>query len=437
MQINVNGATATKITGHHERFHRGGFTTLTAALDYAAAGDGALQFFDHRGRSKETLSHTALRQRARGLASGLAKLGVRRRDHVALVAETGPDFVASLFACFFAGAVAVPIPTARAIGSAESYRARLVRQLADCQPMALIGPQRSLEDLRAAGTDARVNIVVAYDAIEPGPPETPPIPAAADVAYIQYSSGSTQAPRGVVLTHGQVAQNCSDILERLEVTAADSGVFWLPWFHDMGLVGGLLAPICSQSQVDFLSPEDFVRRPLVWLELIASRQATISFGTGFAFDLCTRAARSREVDFDLGSWRIAGVGAEPIRRDLLATFADRFARCGFSPTSFVASYGLAEATLAVTMGQPGGGRDVLAREAAISCGSPVGQTAVEIRRESGGRDLSRSSPSTPSCMNRSCQRHTQVLDFPVLVMIDEVPRPSPLRSTIRARHTCF
>jgi len=264
----VNGTTATNTTAKHGGFRRGGFATLTAALDYAARGSGALQFFDKKGRLKESLGHAELRRRALGIAGGLAKLGVGRGDRVALVAETGPGFATSLFACFYAGAIAVPIPTARAIGSADSYRARLERQLVDCAPIALIGSTRSPDDLRAAGAAAGVGIVVADGEIDPDPRATFQAVAADDVAYVQYSSGSTRAPRGVVLTHRQVAQNCTDILERLDVTPSDRGVFWLPWFHDMGLVGGLLAPICSQSQVAFLSPEDFIRRPLVWLELM-------------------------------------------------------------------------------------------------------------------------------------------------------------------------
>ena len=353
-------------------------------MDYAAQGSGALHFFDHRGGLRETLSHSALQRRARGLAGGLEKLGICPQDRVAVVAETGAELAALLFACFYAGAIAVPLPTVRAIGSGDLYQARLARQLGDCQPAAVIGPSQSLEDLKLAGSEAGVDLIIGDDAIVA---ETPTTARAAtgsdDIAYIQYSSGSTRAPRGVVLTHGQVAQNCTDILARLEVVPDDRGVFWLPWFHDMGLVGGLLAPICSQSQVAFLKPEDFIRRPLAWLELIASQAATISFGTGFSFDLCTRAARSRATDFDLATWRIAGVGAEPIRNDLLTAFADKFANAGFAPSSFVASYGLAEATLAVTMSQHGGGGDLLAARPPIPCGPPVGATAVEIRSETG------------------------------------------------------
>ena len=378
----MSDTTVGRLSHDAPAFQRGGFDTLTAALNHAAAGNGALNFFDHRGRMTGTLTHNTLRQQALDIARGLRASGLSAGQHVALVAETGPAFAAHLFACFYAGLVAVPLPTPRAIGNAEQYASRLARQLNDSAARAVIGPPRMRAELSAIGRDVGTGTVAFYGEVEAATADLPAV-SAGDTCYIQYSSGSTRAPRGVVLTHAQVARNATDILDRLAVTPADRGVFWLPWFHDMGLVGGLIAPICSQSQVDFLAPEDFVRRPLVWLELMSGRRATISFATGFAYDLCARAAGAKACEFDLSNWRVAGVGAEPIRGELLTRFAERFAANGFAATAFLASYGLAEATLAVTMTQPGQGLGGPTPDARIACGTPVGATEIEICDERG------------------------------------------------------
>ena len=178
--------------------------------------------------------------------------------------------------------------------------------------------------------------------VEPFGPDEP--------CYIQYSSGSTSFPRGVLVTQRAIAANARAIaVHGLALRADDRCTSWLPLYHDMGLVGCCLTPVMAQITVDYLPSTAFARRPLLWLKLLSDLGGTISFGPTFAYELCTRRAQSGMPEgLDLSRWRVAGIGGEMIRANVLAEFAERFAAAGFDDTAFLPSYGLAEATLAVT-----------------------------------------------------------------------------------------
>jgi fatty-acyl-CoA synthase len=173
-----------------------------------------------------------------------------------------------------------------------------------------------------------------------------------ELAYLQYTSGSTRFPRGVMITQKAVLNNLIIILKYgLRIRPGDRAVSWLPYFHDMGLVGLLLAPMASQVTVDFLNTRDFAMRPRLWLKLMSENRATISFSPPFGYDLAARRLRDDDVDgYDLSSWRVAGVGAELIRTGSLDYFADRLAPSGFDRRAFLPCYGMAECSLAVSFG---------------------------------------------------------------------------------------
>ncbi|MGZ9035428.1 MAG: AMP-binding protein, partial [Rhodospirillales bacterium] len=175
--------------------------------------------------------------------------------------------------------------------------------------------------------------------------------------YVQYSSGSTRQPRGVLITQRSLVHNARAIARHgLALRPGDCGTSWLPLYHDMGLVGFCLTPMLSQIPVHYLSPTAFARRPLVWLKILSEYGGTISFSPTAGYELCVRSASSgANRGFDLRHWRIAGVGGDMLRADVLDRFAERFASHGFSPSAFVPSYGLAEATLAVSFGPLGAG----------------------------------------------------------------------------------
>jgi len=208
-----------------------------------------------------------------------------------------------------------------------------------------------------------------------------------DIAYLQFTSGSTAFPRGVTITHASAMVNLRGIVgPGLGVEAGDRCASWLPFYHDMGLVGFLLGPVVSQLSVDYLRTRDFAVRPVAWLRLISRNGVTIAFGPPIAYRLCTQRWRPRDDDeLDLRRWRVAGIGAETIRPEILEDFARRFERVGFDPAAFLPCYGLAESTLAVTFSERGKGlcyeqvdKDTLAEEALAAPIHPGTSAVTEI-----------------------------------------------------------
>jgi fatty-acyl-CoA synthase len=195
----------------------------------------------------------------------------------------------------------------------------------------------------------------ASEAIETALPDPQPD----DIAYLQYSSGSTRFPHGVMVTHKALLSNLAAHAHSMKIGDGDRGVSWLPFYHDMGLVGCMLSIVANQMSADYLKTEDFARRPLAWLDLISRHDGTaMSYSPTFGYDICARRVSSQmnvAERFDLSRWRVAGNGADMIRPDVMQAFVDSFADAGFKAASFCPSYGLAEATLAVTVMPPGEG----------------------------------------------------------------------------------
>ncbi|WCT73368.1 fatty acyl-AMP ligase [Sphingomonas naphthae] len=385
------------------------FATLGDALDYAASGARGLNFHDARGNLARAYGYAELRQDALGHARRLIALGVKPRDRVALVAETSPDFAALFFGAVYAGAWPVPLPLPTSFGGRDAYIDQLAVQLASSDPKLLLFPREIAAMAGAAAAAKGVEGVVWEDLIASAAPEAVlPRAEADDVAYLQYSSGSTRFPHGVAITHRQLLSNLRAHSIGMEVVDSDRCVSWLPWYHDMGLVGCFLSPVANQVTADYLKTEDFARRPLAWLDLISRNQGTtLSYSPTFGYDICARrmSSQTRASDrFDLSRWRVAGNGADMIRPDVMQAFVDAFAEAGFKAEAFLPSYGLAEATLAVSIMPPGEGIVVeLVEEtelsggdagpagrpqryrAIVNCGKPCLGMEVEIREEDGKR----------------------------------------------------
>ncbi|WP_414900068.1 fatty acyl-AMP ligase [Sphingomonas flavalba] len=382
------------------------FATLGDALDYAARGERGFNFHDARGALIHPYPFAMLRHDARAAAFRLIAHGIGPGDRIALIAETGADFAALFFGAVYAGAWPVPLPLPTSFGGAAAYVDQLRTQLGSCDPALLLYPAELDQMASDAATQAGVMGITfeAFAALESPEALLPPA-RPDDIAYLQYSSGSTRFPHGVAVTHAGLLSNLAAHAHGMAVTSGDRCISWLPWYHDMGLVGCMLSPVANQVSTDYLKTEDFARRPLAWLDLISRNPGTtLSYSPTFGYDICARRMSSQTKAaerFDLSRWRVAGNGADMIRPDVMQAFVDAFADAGFDAKAFLPSYGLAEATLAVSIMPPGEGIVVeLVEEtqlsgasgdagrpqryrAIVNCGVPARDMTIEIREEDG------------------------------------------------------
>ncbi|HBS35549.1 MAG TPA: fatty acyl-AMP ligase [Parvularcula sp.] len=384
------------------------FPTLTEALEYAGRGDAGYNFFNLRGGLSAVLSYSDLVRRARSLARRMAAR-FPRGSRIALVAETSPEFLTAFFACQFAGLVPAPMPLPVNLGGKEGYLTQVRLMVDGAKAAAAIGPlsiKEFLTDALAANSGAAVMsyeelaaLTAEADALAFGPDEP---------CYIQYSSGSTSAPKGVIGTQASVNANLHGITKHgLKLQPGDRATSWLPLYHDMGLIGFVLAPMYGQRSVDLIATSDFVRRPLLWLRLMTDNKATITYSPSFGYELSARrAGKAEDGALDLSTLRIAGIGGDMVRPEALNLFSEAFAPAGFRATAFLPSYGMAEATLAVTFTEIGAPIDVdhvdmrhynrsgVAQPASavtspdhrrgfVLCGKPLPGHAVDVRGESG------------------------------------------------------
>jgi fatty-acyl-CoA synthase len=392
------------IDGQPRRFSD--FATLGEALDYAAQGQCGLNFHDPRGKLARPYSYIELREDSLAMAYRLIAEGVVPGDRIALIAETGPDFAALFFGCVYAGAWPVPLPLPTSFGGRDAYVDQLAVQIKSSDPLLLFHPAE-LGSMAVDAAQMAKTIALDWESFAARPALKATLPAAdtLDIAYLQYSSGSTRFPHGVAVTHSALLNNLAAHSHGMDLQPEDRCVSWLPWYHDMGLVGCLLSPVANQVSADYLKTEDFARRPLAWLDLISRNPGTtLSYSPTFGYDICSRrmSSQTKASDrFDLSRWRVAGNGADMIRPDVMQAFVDAFADAGFQASAFLPSYGLAEATLAVSIMPPGEGIVVeLVEEtelsghdedkgrpqrfrAIVNCGKPVRDMKVEIREEDG------------------------------------------------------
>jgi fatty-acyl-CoA synthase len=383
------------------------FGTIGEALDYAAQGKRGLNFHDARGTLTRAYPYSELREDGLDAARRFLALGIKPGDRIALVAETGAEFATAFFGAVYTGAWPVPLPLPTSFGGRDAYVDQLAVQLESCDPALLLYPPELAGFCEAAACQAGI-ASRSWDTLGTIEPASGELPVASpnDIAYLQYSSGSTRFPHGVAVTHRALLDNLHSHGVGLEVVDTDRVISWLPWYHDMGLVGCFLSPIAMQMSVDYLKTEDFARRPLAWLDLNTRNPGTsLSYSPTFGYDICSRRMSSQtraEDRFDLRNWRIAGNGADMIRPDVMQAFVDCFDAAGFKASAFCPSYGLAEATLAVSLMPPGEGiRLELVEEnelsggtpededrprryrAVVNCGKPVIGMEIEIRDAAG------------------------------------------------------
>lgn len=333
--------------------------TLLTVLEHWALSTPAetvYTWLDDGETPSRVITFADLRREARAVGTALARF-VGSGDRVLLLYGDGPDYVVGLLGCLYAGAV--PVSGVHP-GTLKAFE-RFVGVVRDCAARAVIGPSAVLAEMQQVDEDAVDDLGLKWIASDRPPPprsgEADALPGLArgngDLAFIQYTSGSTRAPRGVTLTHRNILHNLDMQAAAFGYAEGATGVSWLPFSHDMGLIGAVLMALKVRGHCVMFSPARFLRRPERWLKAIARYGATVSGGPNFAYDLCARRIPAETVAaLDLSSWSLAFNGAEPVRKTVLDRFAAFAAPAGFRPEALYPCYGLAEATLFVTGGEP-------------------------------------------------------------------------------------
>ena len=335
------------------------FETLGEALDYAATAGTGMNFYSSATRLDAALTYAEIAATARDLATRLLGLGLSRGDRVGILADMNADFICLFFACQYAGLIAVPLPVITGLGGRQGYQQQLTSVLETCGAKAAFGPEPMLAYLRDAAEELPVDFIATAAALALQPASAAPLqPLRADEpSHIQYSSGSTRNPLGIEISQRALMANAQAIArDGVGFLPDDRVASWLPYYHDMGLIGCVIVPVTCQLTVDYLHTDSFARRPLQWLKIIADNRCTVSFSPTFGYDICARrAAGKADPALDLSCWRYAGIGGDMVQPEVFQHFAEVFAANGFSAMALTPSYGLAEATLAFSFGQPGRG----------------------------------------------------------------------------------
>lgn len=385
--------------------------TLVAALDRLPSDpDRGFRFIGF-GSAERYLSYDAMRSEAGRRAAHFQSVGLRRGDRLALAVADGPEFVLGFLGAVLAGVVPVPLFPPSSARAADRYRDTVAGVVASSGARALLTNEAGRSMLQPAlqtvsGLERILTTETAFSEAAPDfqrPDITPD-----DLCFLQYTSGSTAQPKGVRISHRNLVANASAFLgpEGLGRRSDDLGVSWLPLFHDMGLIGFVLAPLVFDIPVVLLSTSAFGRDPRIWLRTIDTYRGTITYAPNFAYSLVVKRLRDGDVEgLDLSCLRVAGCGAEPIHAATLREFAQRLGPAGFSPEAFLPSYGLAESTLAVTFHPRGRSlctdsvaTDALQRGQAeavpagsrastelVSCGTTFSGHEIEIVGEDGAR----------------------------------------------------
>ncbi len=300
--------------------------------------------------SERELTYAQLLEGATAVAGGLRERGVVKGDTIGVMLPTGFDFLRSFQGILMAGAIPVPIYPPARLDRLQEYALRQSAILADAGAKVLVTLERAapVAALLRSGAPSLGLVTTAGELAAVDAPRGATEGAGSDAAFVQYTSGSTGHPKGVLLTHENLMANIRAIARGVDVRPTDAGVSWLPLYHDMGLIGSWLFCLVQGLPISILSPLAFLARPERWLWAIHRQRATLSAAPNFAYELCARKIRDETIEgLDLSSWRCALNGAEPVNPATLERFASRFARHGFRPEAMMPVYGLAECSVAL------------------------------------------------------------------------------------------
>ncbi len=328
--------------------------TLVGALARLPRGDARGFRFIGRDRTERYFPYEALEAEAYGRAAHLAARGLVKGDRVGLVIAEPHEFVLSFLGAVVGGFVPVPIFPRASFKNVEGYVETLAHIVNTARARAVLCMESNLEVVKML--EGRIPAETVIEPVEKAfegetPAFEPPSVAPDDLCFLQFTSGSTSKPKGVMVTHRNLVANGLSFLgpHGLDRHEDDVAVSWLPLYHDMGLIGFVLATLLVDLQVVLMPTELFARSPSIWLEAMSKHRATITYAPNFAYQLVTKRIKPRELEsLDLSRVRVAGCGAEPIRAQTLREFADKLAPAGLRANALLPSYGMAEATLAIT-----------------------------------------------------------------------------------------
>jgi acyl-CoA synthetase (AMP-forming)/AMP-acid ligase II len=324
------------------------------------------------------MTYATLDERARAIAAALQSR-TAPHERVLLLYPPGFDYITAFFGCLYANAIAIPAYPPEP-SRLDRMLPRLRAIIADAQATVVLTTSaivELVEPILVHAPELRALAWIATDPLLDASAWRAHAISAEDLAFLQYTSGSTGSPKGVMVSHSNLLDNAEALRRAHEYHEGSRMVSWLPPYHDMGLISSIIQPIYSGFPCVLMSPMTFLKKPLRWLQAITEIQATSSGGPNFAYDLCARkiGAEPRQ-QLDLASWEMAFCGAEPVRRDSLERFSRAFADCGFRRTSFAPGYGLAESTLLVAGVDKGVGFS--SSTAGVSCGKPAATVELAI-----------------------------------------------------------
>lgn len=325
-------------------------TILTAISNHLQKqADHIAYTFLKADSERQTRTYQQLDHRARQIAKGLLQYA-RPGDRALMAYPAGLDFIEAFLGCLYAGIIAVPVYPPKKNRNSD----RVLAIANHCKPRLLLcsGETRSNVDGDFAATVSGSR-VIATDELEDSHNHPLPLWSADHLAFLQYTSGSTAAPKGVMVSHGNIVANERLIQKSFGFSAQSIAVSWLPMFHDMGLIGGILAPLFAGFPSVLMAPNVFLREPVKWLQAVTEFRATTTGAPNFAYDVCVKKiSKEQKASLDLSTLQVAYNGAEPVRAETLRSFARAFRECGFNASAFFPCYGMAETTLIVSGGPP-------------------------------------------------------------------------------------
>ncbi len=335
-------------------------TVVQALEDAAESTRTGYRFIEEGTTAEPFLTYGGVERATARFAGAFQAMGLNKGDRLALILPDNQDFIFAFLGALRAGIVPVPIYPPAGLRKLGGYLDNTLHIIAKSGAKMVVTDtdiKRLLGRIQARASDLRG--IVTVESLRRAKDTLVPVHVDLDdTAFLQFTSGSTSQPKGVIVSHRNIAANVQAFMrDGLQVQdGVDSGVSWLPLYHDMGLIGFVLAPLYHRTTVSFMPPLSFLKRPIRWLEAISRHRGTISFGPNFAYALCVKRVRDVAPNtLDLSHWRIAGCGAEPIRAANLRAFAEKFAPFGFNARHFLPCYGMAEATLAISFGRMGEG----------------------------------------------------------------------------------